>query len=33
MLMEFTAGVVLMCSEFVEQIGVRKQPAANGRKT
>jgi len=31
--MEFTAGVVEMRSEFVEQIGVRKEPGANGRKT
>jgi hypothetical protein len=31
--MEFTTGVVLMRSEFVEQIGVRKKPGANERKT
>jgi hypothetical protein len=29
--MEFTAGVILMRSEPVEQIGVRKEPGANGR--
>jgi hypothetical protein len=31
--MELTAGVVLMPSEFVEQIGGRKEPGSNGRKT